>query len=717
MQDKPKVSIGVTYYNNEKYIAQCLESLINQTLQEIEIIIVNDCSPDNGIDIINEFAAHDDRIKVISLTENHGVAHAFNVALENATGEYFTECDSDDWVDVRMYEDLYVKAKHNYDLDFITCRSYNVIETSGICRKEKVYFVGYELCNTVLSKNDFMNNEKISVWFNIWVTLFNKDFLNKNNIKKLECASTGTDKSFFILSRVHAQKFMFTENFYYYHRIGNVSSLQHRRSELFGNYKKLFDEMENRLSLLGVLDEYALFFYKFKFIDFVRGVLKKIPVEKTLEAILQMSSVFAHDMEHIIKHKDYEEMLWIMEMKKLIASPKKYHDEYLIERFKISVIVPIYNDEEYLPKSLNSILTQTLKEIDIILVDDGSTDNSLSIIEECAYSDNRVTVVKCKNGGGGAARNAGMQYAKGKYLCFLDADDYFYPNMLEEAYNKAEKQEAEICIWRSKYVRNNKTYSAPKIQFNIDLIPKTDVFCLSDVEIDVFRVFNSSVWNKLFLKSFVDDKKLLFRETHITNDINFVYSALATAKRITTINKALLDYYSGTSDNSLDKYDLYFNEIVDNWKAFKLFLVDNGLFNEKFKNSFLSRTVEIIEYCFSQIKDNNKAKYFDYLVSNGLKAFGLNNASITEMKFDGSAHLNRFLKLKRMLQFSPEQYREYSISLVDAPINYKMIPLLFATSNTMVLALSAAIISAFENANINTFYVVNIMVNKRFDEK
>ena len=103
-----------------------------------------------------------------------------------------------------------------------------------------------------------------------------------------------------------------------------------------------------------------------------------------------------------------------------------------MKEISVSVIVPVYNTEKYLEQCLNSILGQTLQEIEVICVDDGSTDGSVQMIERMSLEDERLVLLKQKNAGGGAARNLGMEKAKGKYLMFLDSDDFFHPQMLEK---------------------------------------------------------------------------------------------------------------------------------------------------------------------------------------------------------------------------------------------------------------------------------------------
>ena len=120
-------------------------------------------------------------------------------------------------------------------------------------------------------------------------------------------------------------------------------------------------------------------------------------------------------------------------------------------RIKVSVIMPVYNAEKYLVKSIESMLQQTLKEFELILVNDGSKDNSLRICEEYRNKDNRVTVIDKKNEGACIARNTGIENAKGKYIQLVDADDYIESNMLEEQYNLAEQTNAEVVMCGMKF--------------------------------------------------------------------------------------------------------------------------------------------------------------------------------------------------------------------------------------------------------------------------
>ena len=126
----------------------------------------------------------------------------------------------------------------------------------------------------------------------------------------------------------------------------------------------------------------------------------------------------------------------------------------------VSVIMPVYNAAEFLNESLGSLFAQTFEDFEIICVDDGSSDASLSILREYAEKRDRFTVLQQDHAYAGAARNLGLSRARGKYLLFLDADDRFLPKMLETAFGEAEKTNADICVFGAEAFdhRSGKTF-------------------------------------------------------------------------------------------------------------------------------------------------------------------------------------------------------------------------------------------------------------------
>ena len=221
-----------------------------------------------------------------------------------------------------------------------------------------------------------------------------------------------------------------------------------------------------------------------------------------------------------------------------------------MENIKVSVILPVYKTEPYLRQCLDSIVNQTLKEIEIICVNDSSPDNSLSILEEYAARDSRIQILTQPNGGAGAARNNGMRHAHGKYLSILDSDDFFELTMLEEAYQKAEEVSADLVVFRcNQYFTETGEYKEIPWTLRIRHVPPYAPFSHRQLTMNVFRVFQGWVWDKLYLRSFVEEKGLLFQEQRTSNDMYFGFSATALAKKIAVIDKLFVHYRIDAADS------------------------------------------------------------------------------------------------------------------------------------------------------------------------
>ena len=198
----------------------------------------------------------------------------------------------------------------------------------------------------------------------------------------------------------------------------------------------------------------------------------------------------------------------------------------------VSIIVPIYNAEKYLKKCIDSLVNQTKKEIEIILINDGSTDNTENIIKE--YKDKRIKYFKNENQGIGKTRNFGIKKAKGNYIMFVDSDDYVELNACEELYKKAEKEKSDLVICDYYKVYNN----GKKEEVTIKDFKPTTLKKYPELLLNV----NLAPWNKLYKKSLIDDNKLSFVENIKYEDTPFVAEALLKAKKIGKVNKSLIYY-------------------------------------------------------------------------------------------------------------------------------------------------------------------------------
>lgn len=224
----------------------------------------------------------------------------------------------------------------------------------------------------------------------------------------------------------------------------------------------------------------------------------------------------------------------------------------------ISIVVPVYNCEKYLEECLESLCSQTYKNIEIICVDDGSTDSSVDLLKSIAEKDSRVKILSQKNAGAGAARNYGLSVAQGKYIYFFDADDIAINNLLQLAYNRAQETDADIVAFNG-YTFTNDDISTKKIKpgYNKNVLGDSScVFSYQDYPENIMSIVNVVPWNKLIRTDFIKENNIRFEEISSTNDITFSAVCAATAKRIALVDKQLMYYrlgHSGTISSTKSK--------------------------------------------------------------------------------------------------------------------------------------------------------------------
>lgn len=204
---------------------------------------------------------------------------------------------------------------------------------------------------------------------------------------------------------------------------------------------------------------------------------------------------------------------------------------------KVSVIVPVYNTEKFLDKCLNSLINQTLDDIEIICINDGSTDNSLSILEKYANIDSRIKVINQENKKQGAARNSGMRIAIGEYIGFVDSDDWVDLNYYEKLYNMAIQYNADIALATNVRIGNGKTKKRLKIT-------EEKVATTLQEKIDIGnQVKNPCPTNKIYRYAMLKDNSILWPEGVFCEDKIFSIKAIYYANKIVTTPNINYYYY------------------------------------------------------------------------------------------------------------------------------------------------------------------------------
>ena len=212
---------------------------------------------------------------------------------------------------------------------------------------------------------------------------------------------------------------------------------------------------------------------------------------------------------------------------------------------RVSVVMPVYNVEKYLKESLASLISQSFKNFELICVDDGSTDKSGEILRSMKPKFQRMTILEQKNKGAGAARNAGIKAAKGKYIFFMDADDICDKRLLEKTVKRAEESKADIVCFH--FYRMSEEGDKTRYDgYHPQHLPEgVNVFNYRDCPEHILDIVNPTPWNKLYKRSFIQQKELAFEEISSTNDITFASVSCAVAERIAVLDEALYTYRIG----------------------------------------------------------------------------------------------------------------------------------------------------------------------------
>lgn len=264
-----KISIIIPVYNVEQYIRKCLDSVVNQTLKQIEIIVVNDGSTDNSFEICKEYAKIDERITLINI-ENSGVSIARNEGIKHATSEYIMFVDSDDWIEVNMCEALYRKIyKNNADICFCNnIKEYgNKVEYFDFHSKSEVIYsseIKKEIILPLIEENDKKIIHKRDSFRGPCAKIYKRQIIIEKNIRFNPYLAIGEDLIFNIEYLSYCNNVVFDEGFLYHYRVNLGSATKRYRENPWRTYKDLLIILQEYLNSNFIEDEYINRFNKLK---------------------------------------------------------------------------------------------------------------------------------------------------------------------------------------------------------------------------------------------------------------------------------------------------------------------------------------------------------------------------------------------------------------------------------------------------------------------
>ena len=540
MKKQPKVSILVPIYNVEKYLHQCVDSILAQTLTDIEIILLNDGSTDNCPQICDEYAKKDKRIKVVH-KKNSGYGATMNLGLEQATGEYIGILESDDWAEPNMWEKLYNYAKKN-DVDVVKSNFY-YYWSKPTEKNELASVLPSEDINKVINPQ---KNQGI-FWCapSIWAAIYKNELIKKNKIKFLETPDASyQDTGFNFKIWASAEKVWLTNEAFLHYRQDNENSSINSKAKVFCVNDE-FAEIEKfcktnelihllplaqRLKYGSYIWNYKRLVYPLNF-NFIMRMSKEF--KKAKQENLIRKELFLDSYKHIKRIIKHPVLTYIKDqIRKFKLKNSKPLDK------KLSVIVPVYNTEKYLGRCLESLINQTFKDIEIICINDGSTDGSLDILNEYAKKDNRVKIFSQKNQGLSITRNNGMQKAKYPYVTFIDSDDELDINAYNNIMSNLSDDIDVICFGIQ--VLGNKNI---KQQLSDDNYYKIKYKGKLKISKDNILNTDCSACNKIFKMDLIKKYNISFPKERRYEDACFYFQYMPIAKKAYFIQDKYYKYY------------------------------------------------------------------------------------------------------------------------------------------------------------------------------
>ena len=620
----PNVSVILPSLNVSQYIEECITSVINQTLKNIEIICVDAGSTDGTLEIIREFEKKDSRIKLI-ISDKKSYGYQMNLGIDAARGKYIGIVETDDYINVNMYKILFEIAE-KYKLDFIKSDFYRfVYDKNGKIElflnqlgKDKRYY------NRVL--NPKINKNCFSFIMNTWSGIYNKEFLKKYNIRHNETPGASfQDTDFWFQTFSFAERAYFLDQPFYMNRRDNPNSSVYNKSKIFAfcdEYNYIYSVLEKNNEIKKqVLPAFQYYRYKH-----YMSSINRSSDEMKLEFIKK----FSEDYNYSKSIGELDESLFTEGAKKtvheIMEDPELYYKKiqgnkknkvYNIEnmysyqkthapeagKYAVSVIIPVYNAQKTINKCINSILNQTLKNIEIICVDDGSVDNSFDILKDFESKYEQIIIRSQQNQGAGKARNKAISLAQGEFIAFMDADDW-YPedDILETLYSKAKDNNVLICGGSFSYFKNGIQSSKYTGIYKLYTFNKEGIINYKDYQ------FDYGYHRFLYNTSMIKDNKIEFPNVRRFQDPPFFVKAMLVAEKFYAIPKVVYCY--NKEDNKVNWTNEKINEAVEG-------IIENLELSRVHHLPFLHKiTVEHLNIDFKNI-------IIEHLTKDNLKLFEL----------------------------------------------------------------------------------------------
>lgn len=516
---KPLVSILIPVYNVEKYLKTCLDSVINQTLLDIEIICVNDGSTDNSAAILEEYRKLDTRIKIIT-KENGGLPSARNAALECAKGTYVGFVDSDDFVEKNMFQKLVETAKKD-DADIVICGA-NILPETPRANDWLYACLSPSYCKYEKFDSEVLYSRIDTTPF-LWRTLIKKELIDSNSARLDEDIIIGEDKAFQCKVFPEAKRIsVIPDKLYNYYWCRPGSLMQ---KQVYNNMEKRVLEHSKLVSRIGkdLIEKKHLDDREKICIDFIEW---SIPFIYDDFIYLSLNSKIKASTELM----PMWENLHIYQCINSIPEWKKDAFEYIKQFYgekalfpKLSIIIPIEFSSRYIDKMLKMLDEIMDENIEIIIINNGMNNESYIEVQNFLYKNKLVRLFNTPSYTSYAeSLNIGVKLASGTYISFLDTHDWYQSkSRLKDWLNYAVEKNYDICA----------------SNYSLKRIPSDS--CAKQYKEDNWEeiIFELDFHNFLFKNELIQESDISFKETTILTGYLFFCHAILEAQNIGYFNE------------------------------------------------------------------------------------------------------------------------------------------------------------------------------------
>lgn len=591
------LSIVVPVYNSEETIKRCLNSIYRQTLNDFELILIDDFSIDDSLTIIEQYAQKHDNIKIIRNKKRLGPGKCRNIGIEQATGFFITFVDSDDYLINKHSYEFMIKESVKHDVPFASSNiQFNTV--NGV-KNETQYYQNF-------MKTEICDSKKYELPHFIQKNIFKKDFIDKNNLKFSDL-SKGEDNLFMAQVLLHVQKYVNVNiKSYAYNVQDNLDKMT------FENYKDLLYSIQKICEIYSKnkkLNNLNLFFKEF--IE-----LKKIKVD--IHSKNQLNDI-NNILDNIYKITSSNKQFNSDEIKSFKECVKQEFEKNNFK--KLSIIVYANNNQNELNNCLNSIFYQKFEDVEIICVSDSTKIRFPNSIKKIIDKNKKVDFKLLYNNKFEGIKKSfikGYQESLGKNIVFITSNTWFDYDSIEN-FLKIYENQPDLMVYKT-------AQDIEKISYNTSILNKFDNIVIKKRDIpdkELFDILNEDI-NIVISRQLLDKLFNNYSDNLLNNHNVFVFLAMHHSKTL-LINNQYLENITKYSNQIL------LNSVSNLEILFKIY---KRSYDEKYDKYFLNYIVLLYKKIY---EDNSN----DKMIKNKLKnSFNYYNTRYN-LEYDLNKHLNQ----------------------------------------------------------------------------